>query len=85
MWKDFKEWRLVHNYDAGSVSACHECHGRKYIFFNIVMQIQFMMSNFGQSDLLKLTNASEVILEVNLSQIQHHHPDAQDATLAPVS
>ena len=37
----------------------------------------------GQSD-WTLTNAGELKLELNLSQLQHH-PDARDATLGPVS
>ena len=37
----------------------------------------------GQSD-RTVTNAGELKLELNLSQLQHH-PDARDVTLGPAS
>ena len=64
-------------YDAGTVSIMErrEHHGRKR--FSLVKFFDILIG-------WTLANAGDIMLELNLSQLQHH-PDARNAMLVPAS
>ena len=62
-----------------ALRACEHCGRKSFYYSNSIPDVK-ILDNYGWT----LINASEVMLELNLSQLQHH-PDACDAMLAPAS